>query len=99
MLMIIYTFLAMAVTPIVYEFANRRMTASGGFANRIKGWPAYIVNVIVCGAMALIAIVLPGGWGVDLWNWIILTALIYFGNQFVFNSVVKPLFKSRTGEV
>lgn len=93
MLMLIYTLLAMAVTPIAYEFVNRRTTANERIAHYVQGWPAYAINVIVCGVVALIAMFLPGGWKPDPWNWIILTALIYFGNQFVYNTLVKPLLR------
>jgi hypothetical protein len=89
MLMLIYTLLAMAVTPIAYEFVNRKVM-------NVTGWPSYAINLIVCGVVALIAMFLPGGWKVDLWNWIVLTALIYFGNQFVFNSIVKPLLRKES---
>ena len=94
MLMLIYTIAAMAVTPIAYEFINRRVNANGVVSHAISGWPSYVINLIVCGAIGLIAMFLPGGWELSLWNWIILTALIYFGNQFVYNTIVKPFFRS-----
>lgn len=93
MLMLIVTFLAMAVTPIAYEYLNRQIAAHGTVARRVQGWPAYAVNLIVCGAVGLIAVVLPGGWELNLWNWIVLTALIYFGNRFVYQTFVKRLFR------
>lgn len=92
MLMLVYTIVAMAVTPILYEAVNRKVT-NGKVGHLISGWPSYALNVIVCGVMALIAMFLPGGWKLDLWNWIILTALIYFGNQFVYQTIVKPLLR------
>jgi len=92
-LMIIYTVLAMAVTPIAYELVNRRVVDSERVGHLVSGWPSYAINLIVCGVVGLIAMFLPGGWELTLWNWLVLTALIYFGNQFVFNSVVKPFLR------
>lgn len=96
MLMLIYTILAMAVTPIVYELVNRRVSANERIGHLLTGWPSYAVNVIVCAVVALVAMFLPAGWEVSLWNWIILTALIYFGNQFVYNSFVKIWMRAKT---
>jgi hypothetical protein len=96
-LLLVYTILIMAVTPIVYEWVNRQMVAHDTVKNIITGYPAYLTNLVICAVEALVGIFLPGGWTWNLWEWVILTALIYLGNQFVFNSIVKPFFQTRAG--
>lgn len=79
------------MTPLLMEFVNTRTAENSAIQNVIKGWPAYAINVIVCVAVAFIVCVLPSGWEISFFNVVILTFAIYFGNQFVFNTFVKPL--------
>lgn len=90
MLKFIYIVLGMAVTPFVMEYINMNVTNRDKVKNYIKGWPAYAVNVIACFAVAFIVCLLPGGWPFDFWTIAILLTVIYFGNQFFFNTAIKP---------
>lgn len=97
MLRFVYLILGMGLTPFAMEWVNTRMASnsSSQFENAIKGWPAYAVNVIVCLVVAVVVCVLPGGWEISFFNVLILLTVIYFGNQFFFNTLVKPLMKHR----
>ena len=95
MLKFIYVILGMAATPFLMEFVNTNVTNREQVKNVIKGWPAYVINVVICLAVALIVCVLPGGWEMSLWNVLILLTVIYFGNQFFFNTAIKPFAKYR----
>lgn len=95
MLLILYVFLGWVITPFAYEFLNRKELLGGKVANVLKGWPSYLVNVIICALVALLICFLPGGWTVSFSNWFLLTAVIYFGNQFFFNSLIKPLIREK----
>ena len=96
MLTIIYVIAACIVTPLLYEWVNRqRIGTSNRFVNIIKGWPAYAVNVIICIVIGLTICVAPGGPGFYVPNWFLVTAAIYFGNQFVYNTFIKILAKTR----
>lgn len=99
MLMIFYVFLAWVLTPFIYEWVNRRMTAdmTARYISRIKGWPAWVVNVIICFLVALLVTALPGGWVFTFTSVFLLTCIIFFGNQAFFTFAIKPFVKTRKG--
>lgn len=97
MLKFIYLVLGMIATPFIMEFVNTQTQKSGVVTNAIKGWPAYAVSVIVAVVVAVIITVLPGGWSFSLGSLGILVLAIYFGNQFFFNTLIKPVMKHRNG--
>lgn len=94
-LMTLYVIIAWIVTPFAIEFVNTKTAANNQLINVIKGWPAFMMNVVVCAIVALIITFLPGGWSVTLMSWFLLTTVVYFGNQFFFQSVVKPMMAHR----
>jgi hypothetical protein len=95
MLTIIYVLAACVITPLAYEMVNRKIAGNNRVINAIKGWPAYMVNVVICTTVAFVVCVLPGGPGVSLTWWALITFAIYFGNQFVYNTFVKLWAKTR----
>jgi hypothetical protein len=96
MLMIVYLIAVMILTPILYDLFNRRVTDTNNrVAVLVRGFPSYLINLIICGVEAVVALVMPGGWGFDFFNLLIVTALIYLGNQFVFNAAVKLYSRAR----
>lgn len=95
MLMIIYLLAVMILTPVAYDYVNR-ITADNRVTTYIRGLPSYVINLIICGVEALIGLlVIPSNYDVNLWNVLIFTALIYLGNQMVFNFAVKVYSKAR----
>lgn len=95
MFMIIYLIAVMILTPIVYDHVNR-VPADNRVTTYIRGLPSYVINLIICGVEALIGLlVIPSNHDVNLWNVLIFTALIYLGNQMVFNFAVKIYSKAR----
>ena len=96
MLMIIYLIAVMILTPIIYDYVNRKITADNRVLTRLKGLPSYVINLIICAVEAVVALVMPGGYGLSIWNFLIFAALIYLGNQIVFNFAVKAYSKARS---
>ena len=95
MLMLLYVILAWVLTPLAYQFVNRQATADGRLRDTVKGWPSWALNVVVCALVAFVVTALPGGWKLTIWNLFNLTAIVYFGNQAFYNSVVKPFAARR----
>lgn len=96
-MLILYVLFAWVATPLLLEFLNRRLTHGGSRVETvIKGWPAWLINVIVCEVVAAVIMFLPGGWAISFTSVFLLTCVIYFGNQAFFNTVIKPLSKART---
>lgn len=91
MLMILYTIIAWVITPFIYEFVNQHRTIDNKVTHYIKGWPSWVINVIICVVVAFVITALPKGWAFTVANVFLLTCVIYFGNQFFFTSVIKPL--------
>lgn len=97
MLMIIYLIAAMILTPIAVEFLNKKFTDSGRVTLMLRGLPVYTTVLVVCFLEALLGLVIiPSEYNLSLWNVLIFTALIYLGNQIVFNFAVKMYSKARS---
>ena len=94
MLKFVYLVIAMAAAPFLMEFINTR-SKMGNTVLFLKGVPAYLVNVIVCAVLSLVICLLPGGWSFALADFAIVLFAVYFGNQFFFNMVIKPLMAYR----
>jgi hypothetical protein len=92
---VIYVILACILTPLALEMFNRRTAGNQLVTNVLKGWPAYLLNVVFCVVAALIVCVLPYGPGFSFGMWALVTFAIYFGNQFIFQIFIKTLAKYR----
>lgn len=98
MFTIVYVVAAAIALPLMFEYVNRRVGANQVIVNILKGWPAYALNVILCAAVGLIICVLPKGPGASLSSWFLVTCVMYFGNQFFYNTFIKLLAKTRRKE-
>lgn len=92
---IFYMLIVMILTPIIYERVNRKLTKNQTFVNRWKGFPSYSLMLALCIIEGLVVCFLPRGWGFSFTHWLFATAVIFLGNQFVFNTFIKFMSAAR----
>lgn len=92
---ILYIIIVMILTPIIYERVNRKLTKNQTLVNRISGFPSYSLMLAVCIVEGLVVCLLPGGWGFSFTHWLFATAVIFLGNQFIFNTFIKLMSAAR----
>lgn len=92
---LLYLIVFMILTPITLEQFNKRTTAANAIVNKITGLPAFTVNLIICAVFGFLTCILPFGPGFSFTLWIVFTALIFLGNQIVFQFFIKQLAKYR----
>lgn len=95
---ILYLGVLMVLTPLVLELFNKRVMLNGVIANKINGLPAFTVNLFICVVFGFLVCILPLSSGFNFTNWVVYTALIFLGNQVMFNLFIKTLAKYRQKE-
>lgn len=95
-LTLFYVIAFMILTPIVLEWINKQPSSANNIVNKIYGLPAFTVNLVVCVLFGFLVCVIPFGAKFTITNFVVYTALIFLGNQIVYQYAVKLLARYRS---